>query len=372
MSKKEKKPQPYIKSIRPTTFITYPDDVEDITHILAKNILYNNIENLDDPKYNATIDEVFYIIYKSRNNKNIFKQYLCEILDGKHYYNIFNTNFFIKLSKINLPFFLFPLKLFIQYDVYVPFFFIIALVICVDNVSIFNLINDSVYFPKIKDIIQKKNKKLQKKEKTYYEPTKPTEVDFYKDFTQIIDIFKTIFKNQSNVIMKGTTHTNREIVENIIDGCLLYVPYVTDDKILPKSPSMFTFKIKEKSNIFKIISDEAYDKTTILINKIRLENEPNKRREDNPNESSPSQKQSPQKQSPRKKSPSPRSPPPSPQTPSPSSSQTRKKSPSPPRQIVQGEVSYILPKKKTLKKRIAKMFERLNPFTRTKKPESIK
>jgi len=331
MSKKEKKPQLYIKSIRPTTFITYPDDdVEDITHILAKNILYNNITNRNDRNYNANIDEVFYIIYKSRNNKNIFKQYLCEILDGKHYYNIFNTNFFIDLGNIKLPFFLFPLKLFIPNKVYVPFFFIIALLICVDNVLIFNLINDSVYFPKIKEIIQKKNEKLKKEGKTYYEPTKPTEVDFYKDFTQIIDIFKTIFKNQSNVIMKRTTHINREVVENIIDGCLLYVPYVTDDEILPKSPSMFTFKIKEKSNIFKIISDEAYDKTTILINKIRSENEPkkinanpNKRREDNPNESSPSQKQSPQKQSPRKKSPSPspppQSPPPSPQTPSPPS-----------------------------------------------------
>jgi len=407
----EEKPQPYIKSIRPTKFMTYLEN--DVERIVAQNILYNNNTNRNDRNYNPNIDEVFYIIYKSGNNKNIFKQYLCEILDGKHYYNIFNTNFFIDFENINLSFIIRP---FIPNKVYVPFFFIIALLIFLHNNAFYkniviNLINASVYFPKIQEIINNKNEKF-KKGKIY---AVPTETNFYKDFTRIINIFKEIFENQSNVIMKGTTHTNREIVENIIYGCLLYVPYVTDKEILLTSltsPIMFTLKIENDSNIFKKISVEANGEISKIIKNLLKEQEEQeepkkllkkKRRQDNPNESlQPSRKPQPQKSLPRKPSPIPQSPSPSPpsppssqtrrkslSSPSPSSqtrrksqsspspsSQTRRKSQSSPRQTVEGQiavVSFIPPKKKTFYKKVKKIFKNIpNFFTRKKIPNSSK
>jgi hypothetical protein len=124
------------------------------------------------------IDNVFDIIY-SRN----FQNYLCEILDGKHTYHIFNTYIFIEYAG--------------YFSGNFTFFSLLALK---PDEKLSGVFND-IY-----------TNKLMNKQK---------DANFMKDMQYVIDIFLNIYQFPSHPIIEPTeesknTHTNQEIIDLIV------------------------------------------------------------------------------------------------------------------------------------------------------------
>ena len=188
MSKKQEKPPLYFE----THIETYPM----FNHQkIAENLLYNSPKNPFKSHDNEKIDEVFYIIYKNAQNpnQNIFKQYLCDILDRKHIYHIFNTNFYLDTANFQK---MVPSFIPVPNEIYITFFTLMAFYMYIRDLWIpdilYNLINTNIYLPKIQEITTKKKQVV------------PDEVNFKKDFGIIINIFENIFENNNKILYSNT------------------------------------------------------------------------------------------------------------------------------------------------------------------------
>ena len=131
------------------------------------------------PTDDTNIDEVFDCIYARE-----FKEYLCEILDGKHTYHIFNTYIFIELNG--------------YFSGNFTFFSLLSLKPSKDFSFVFN----NIYENKLNEVNEEK------------------EINFMKDMQYVIDIFLNIYKFPNKLIIKPTdeyknTHTNQEIIDLI-------------------------------------------------------------------------------------------------------------------------------------------------------------
>jgi hypothetical protein len=130
------------------------------------------------PTKDTNIDNVFDIIYR-RN----FQNYLCEILDGKHTYHIFNTYIFIEYAG--------------YFSGNFTFFSLLALKPGDRTNGVFN----DIY----------KNKLMNKQK----------DANFTNDMQYVIDIFLNIYQFPSHPIIEPTeesknTHTNQEIIDLIV------------------------------------------------------------------------------------------------------------------------------------------------------------
>jgi hypothetical protein len=170
------------------------------------------------PTKDTNIDEVFDRIYAKE-----FKEYLCEILDGKHTYHIFNTYIFIEYGKF--------------FSGNFTFFTLLALKPEEKIGGVFN----EIYM-----------KKMMKKQK---------EINFMKDMQYVIDIFLNIYEFPSNPIIEPTdeyknTHTNQEIIDVIQRTGIIHKEthdakssyrFITDNKttgsIIKKLPFVYLAEI---------------------------------------------------------------------------------------------------------------------------------
>lgn len=171
---------------------------------VASNHLLEHKPEAENDDMNNAMKSVFHIIHENAvkapddNNNNIFKKYLCEILNGEHPYNIFNTYLYIEKS---IPF--------VTYKYHIPFFVILSL-----KKNAYFDIND-IYLTELKSQTNEKDR-LKNEDDRLYE----TEIK------KIYHIFNYIFNNPDKPLYNGYDYTNMDIINIILSNHLIHLDII--------------------------------------------------------------------------------------------------------------------------------------------------
>jgi hypothetical protein len=163
------------------------------------------------------------------NQNTVFKQYLCEVIKGKHKYNIFNTYYHIPSPFWGIP------------EGFIPFFVLLTFRFKGTGGSDLN----SKYFNET--------------------PPNPKVETFQDHFNEIIDLFKEIFENPDTEISEGCKY--QDIVDFILKKDLIHIDSLTQENPPKYDPTFAPFpwavynKNQKFIDMFKIIVERGESDT---------------------------------------------------------------------------------------------------------------